>query len=47
MKHKKYDLKFKKDVIAFAQSNSILAASKKFSIDQKCVREWISFRMGY
>ena len=39
-KIQKYSLSFKKEVIAYAEARENRPASKRFSIDEKRVREW-------
>ena len=40
VRHKKYTLKFKKEVAAYANENSIRSAAEKFGIHRKSVQEW-------
>ena len=40
-KIKSYSLKFKLEVVEAAKKTSIGAASRKFSIDRKRIREWL------
>ena len=39
---RKFSMEFKKNVIKYAKENSLNSASKKFNIDRKRVREWVS-----
>ena len=39
-KHKKYSLKFKQEVVAYAKQNSVNSAATKFLIHRKSVQEW-------
>lgn len=39
---RKYSMEFKKSVIKYAKENSYTSAAKKFNIDRKRVREWVS-----
>lgn len=40
IKHRKYTLKFKQEVILYAKQNSVNAAANKFGIHRKSVQEW-------
>ena len=37
---KKYNLSFKKEVIAYAEINGNRPASRRFSVDERRIREW-------
>jgi transposase-like protein len=37
-----YTIKFKLEAIGFAQKHSIKSAARKFNVDRKRIREWIT-----
>jgi hypothetical protein len=39
-KFRSYTIKEKLDIVKYADENSVSAASKKFNVDRKSVRDW-------
>lgn len=40
IKHKKYTIKFKQEVVKYAKEHSVVATAEKFRINRKNVQEW-------